>query len=79
MIENFVEGQRVRYVGDMTPSAKGEFGTVIGQTHETNVNICWDDHRFNKGIGGKHWGVLPESIVLMGYDPKQTGDTDEDI
>lgn len=79
----FVAGQRVRYVGDVTPEAKGEEGTVIAQTHRDNVNVCWDNQRFNKGISGGYWGVLPGSIRIIDeifkYDPKQAGDQDDDI
>lgn len=77
----FVKGQRVRYVGDVTPGREGEEGVVVVQTSPGNVDVCWDNKKFHDV--SDFWGVFPSSITLIEeifkYDPNQTGDTDEDV
>lgn len=77
----FVKGQRVRYVGDVTPGRVGEEGTVVVQTSPGNVDVYWDNKKFHGNRDS--WGVYPSSITLVDeifkYDPSQAGDTDDDV
>ncbi|QIG69399.1 hypothetical protein EVB79_029 [Rhizobium phage RHph_N3_13] len=75
----FIEGDRVRYVGNTTPNVLGETGTVRRQTSPSNIDVVWDRESLNKIHGC--WGVYPKSIerIVSDYSTNQTGDTEEDI
>jgi len=69
MDTKFKSGDRVRYIGTLTPSRIGKTGTVLEDSDDNGVNVKWDDnHHLRAGYMPTNLEMVSRALELVPKD-----------